>query len=359
MRPPRNRVRPVAVTMTRAGRIGWWSRAALMLAAPFAVSACAYRHGGIDRGMTFAAARFAARPVVPIPPDNPMTPGKIALGRDLFNDTRLSGDGTRSCATCHQPDKAFADGVARFAGLRGHRLDRNTPGLINIGFARRVFIDGRAASLEEQALGPITSPDEMGRAPGHAVDLIRADPRYRARFKEVFGASVSEANVAKALAAFQRTLVSGVAPFDRWAAGDVGAISPAAARGFAVFAGRGKCLSCHSGANFTDDKFHNVGLPGTDPGRGAITGRARDTHAFRTPSLREIGRTAPYMHDGSLASLEAVVDHYSDDIKRLPHTPRAAGLNRDEKADLVAFLRTLQSDRETRADRMRDIGAQQ
>lgn len=318
-------------------------RVALMLAASLASSACAYRYTGVDRGMPFAAARFAARPAMAIPFDNPMTADKIALGRDLFNDTKLSGDGTRSCATCHQPDKAFQDGVAGFAGLRGRPLDRNTPGLLNIGFAPRLFVDGRAASLEEQALGPVTNPDEMGRAPGHAVDLIRADPVYRARFSAVFGSPVSESTVAKALAAYQRTLISGIAPFDRWAAGDVSAISPAAARGFAVFAGRGNCLSCHSGTNFTDGKFHDVGLPSADPGRGTITKRVRDDHTFRTPSLREIGRTAPYMHDGSLASLEAVVDHYSDDVARRPHTPRPARLNPQQKSDLVAFLRTLET----------------
>ena len=329
--------------MTRSNPIARWSRVALMLAASLAASACAYRYTGIDRGMPFAAAKFALRPAMPIPFKNPMTPEKIALGRDLFNDTKLSGDGTRSCATCHQPDKAFQDSVAGFAGLRGRPLDRNTPGLINIGFARHLFVDGRAASLEEQALGPVTNPDEMGRAPGHAVDLIRADTTYRARFAAVFGAPVSEATVSKALAAYQRTLVSGVAPFDRWAAGDTRAISPTAARGFAVFSGKGNCLSCHGGANFADDKFHDVGLPTADPGRGAITRRARDAHAFRTPSLREIGRTAPYMHNGSLPTLAAVVNHYSDDVTRRANTPKSVQLSPSEKSDLVAFLGTLDS----------------
>ncbi len=331
--------------MTQLKPIVRWSRIALMLAASLAASACSYHYTGKDRGLSFSAARYAARPVMTIPIDNPMTPEKIALGRDLFHDTKLSGDGTRSCATCHQPDKAFQDGVVGFAGLRGRQLVRNTPGLINIGFAPSAFVDGRAASLEEQALGPVTNPDEMGRAPGHAVDLIRADPSYRARFAAVFGGPVSELTVSKALAAYQRTLVSGVAPFDRWVAGDVRAISPAAVRGSAVFAGKGNCLSCHHGANFTDGKFHDVGLPSADRGRGAITGRARDAHEFRTPSLREIGRTAPYMHDGSLPDLAAVVDHYSDRAGRRRGNPAPARLTDDEKRDLIAFLQTLDTER--------------
>jgi cytochrome c peroxidase len=202
MRSPRERSPHFAATMTGQNLLQNWSRLALALAASLVASACAYNYSGSHRGVPFAADRFVALPAMSIPSDNPMTPEKVALGHDLFHDTKLSGDGTRSCATCHQPDRALAYGAVRSIGLSGRRLSRNTPGLMNVGFAGSLFVDGRARSLEEQALAQVTNPDEMGRGPDNAVDLIRADPIYRARFKEVFGAPVTDKTVAQALAAY-------------------------------------------------------------------------------------------------------------------------------------------------------------
>lgn len=321
----------------------------LAMASLSILGACAYSY---DRGgPELMASLRAPRPVVVDPPDNPRTPEKVALGRDLFNDPRLSGNGAQSCASCHQADRGFGDGQPLGRGADGRALVRHTPTLWNIGFAARLFSDGRAASLEEQALMPITNGAEMGRHPGTSIDPIQADPDYRRRFARAFpdAPETSELNVAKALAAYQRTLVSPDTPYDRWARGDAAALSPAARRGFQLFVGRGGCAQCHSGPNFTDGRFHDVGLPDADLGRGAITGKRAHDHAFRTPGLREVSRTAPYMHDGSLPSLEAVVDHYSDHVTPRRTAPPARRLSPAEKADLVAFLLTLSADEPTAA----------
>lgn len=332
--------------MSRAPRLARWSRWTLVLSTLALAGACAYRHDGLDRGQAFAAARFTDRPAIVQPADNPPTPEKIALGRDLFNDPRLSADGARSCASCHQADRGFGDGVALAPARSGGRLMRHTPTIWNVAYAPSLFWDGRAPKLEAQALMPVMAGEELGRHPAALIDPIRADPAYRARFAAVFPdiPEVSEATVSKAIAAYERTLVSGTAPFDRWAAGDAQAISPAAQRGFAVFAGPGNCVTCHRGAMFTDGRFKDIGMPDADLGRGGITGNRILDHAFRTPSLREVGRTAPYMHDGSLASLEAVVDHYSDRLVERPLGTRRVRLTPDQKRDLVAFLQTLDSD---------------
>ena len=319
---------------------GRLSRIVAALAATLVAGACAELY---DRHEPVALADFVVRPAVTSPAGNPITAEKVRLGRDLFNDVRLSADGTQSCASCHIEKLGFADGRAKARGRGGRELARSTPSLWNVGFASSLFSDGRASSLEAQALMPVMSGGEMARHPASAIDPIRADRNYRIRFARVFGGApeVSEANVAKSIAAYERTLVSGIAPFDRWAAGEAGAISPAAARGFDVFAGRGNCVACHSGAIFTDNLFHDVGLPDVDLGRGAVANSSRLDHAFRTPSLREINRTAPYMHDGSLPTLDAVVDHYSDSLASRARTPSPARLSDAEKRDLVEFLKTL------------------
>jgi len=320
-------------------------RYALCALLSLSVAACAYRHEALDRGVSFAVSNFSQDEKMRIPRDNPMTPAKIALGKTLFYETRLSVDGSRSCASCHQEGLGYSDGLSRAVARSGAKLPRHTPSLWNIGYAHSLFADGRATSLEAQSLIPITQPEEMGRSPGTAINDIRHDPEYRARFARAFPEApiVSEANAAKALAAYERTLISGITPFDRWMRGDRGAISPAAARGFAVFAGPGNCASCHKGAQLTDDRFHDIGMPDTDRGRGGVTGRASQDHQFRTPSLREIGWSAPYMHDGSLPTLEAVVDHYSDKVIDRGQKTRRAQLSAGQKRDLVAFLRTLDS----------------
>lgn len=320
-------------------------RSVLLLVMSLGVASCAYRHEALDRGQDYATRKFSDGRAIQAPRNNPMTAAKVALGQSLFHETRLSVDGSRSCASCHQPSLGFSDNVPRTPGRSGALLPRHTPSLWNVGHARRLFADGRAGSLEAQSLMPIIQPEEMGRAPGTAIDGIRDNPDYRRRFAEAFPKApvVSEANAAKALASYERTLVSGPSPFDRWLRGDRGAISLRAQRGFAVFAGPGNCASCHSSANLTDGKFHDIGLPDSDRGRGAVTGRRSQDHRFRTPSLREIGRTAPYMHDGSLSTLDAVVDHYSDHVVNRGQKTRRVNLSAGDKGDLIAFLQTLDS----------------
>ncbi|WP_066477949.1 MULTISPECIES: cytochrome-c peroxidase [unclassified Sphingomonas] len=332
--------------MSSARMLSRGSLGVLVAASLLLVGACAYRHEGLDRGQAFAARHFTDRPNVVHPADNPPTPAKVALGRDLFNDARLSADGARSCASCHRADRGFGDGVARAPARSGGQLLRHTPTIWNVAHAPSLFWDGRAPTLEAQALMPVMAGEELGRHPAALIDPIRADAGYRARFAASFPEEpeISEATVSKAIAAYERTLVSGTAPFDRWAAGDAKAISPAAQRGFAVFAGPGNCVACHRGAMFTDGRFKDIGLPDADLGRGGITGNRLRDHAFRTPSLREIGQTAPYMHDGSLPTLAAVVDHYSDRLVERPLGARRVQLSPDQKRDLVAFLHTLDSD---------------
>lgn len=317
----------------------------LMTIAALALSACSYGYDTPDFKAVAAPESFARRPVMVVPADNPSTPEKIELGRALFEDTGLSRDGTTACATCHWPQRAFTDGLDKARGEGGRRLVRHTPGIINAGFAPSLFWDGRSPNLEDQALKPIMSGGEMAMHPAVVADAVAGNPRYRALFDKAFpGIGASEANIARAIAAFERSLQSGEAPFDRFIAGDRAAISPAAARGFGLFTGKAKCAACHSGWLLSDGKFHDVGLPDEDLGRGGITNNKAFDHAFRTPSLREIGRTAPYMHDGSLATLAAVVDHYAD----LKPTRRVAPLQIDlspaERRDLVAFLQSLDSD---------------
>lgn len=321
------------------------SRLALMLIMSASVAACAYRHEALDRGLEYARSEFSDGREMLVPKSNGLTASKAALGESLFYDTRLSVDGSRSCASCHQPALGFGDGMARGSGRSGAPLTRHTPSLWNIGFAGKLFADGRAESLEAQSLIPITHPEEMGRAPGTAIDGISQDPDYRRRFAEAFPAEplVTESNVAKALASYQRTLVSGPTGFDRWLEGDNDAISAQAKRGFAVFAGPGNCASCHTGAGLTDNKFHDIGLSDSDRGRGAVTGRRSQDYRFRTPSLREIGNTAPYMHDGSLKTLEDVVDHYSDKVIDRGQRTQRVRLSAGDKRDLIAFLQTLDS----------------
>lgn len=311
----------------------------------FAVAGCSYGYDTPDFSRTPAAAEFRRRPEMLVPADNPVTPAKVALGAQLFADPALAGDGGMSCATCHVPERGFADGLDVARGQGGRRLVRHTPTIFNAAYAPNLFWDGRSTGLEDQALRPITSGGEMARHPAVLIDAVAGQPRYVAAFAAAFpGTGVSEANVARAIAAYERTIVSGEAPFDRFIAGDAGAISPAAARGFALFTDKARCAACHSGWLLSDGKFHDVGLPDSDFGRGGIINNKAFDHAFRTPSLREIGRTAPYMHDGSLKTLDAVVAHYADIRVMRRVGPQRITLRPAERAALVAFLQTLDSD---------------
>jgi cytochrome c peroxidase len=293
------------------------------------------------------------RPVaIPFPTSNPFSEEKRALGEALFHDRRLSADGSIACATCHERTKAFADGRERSAGIPGRPLARHTPVLWNLAWAAHVFWDGRARSLEEQVAGPIESPDEMGQPMPALIARIAADSAMAAAFARAFpeNPQVSADNLAKALATFERTLVSPETRFDRWIAGDAAALSEVEVAGFRLFTGKAGCAQCHSGFALTDYAFHDIGLPGEDRGRGAVLRLTEAEFAFKTPGLRELGRSAPYMHNGSLARLEDVVRHYETGIVERPtlskDLPRNLVLSDAERAALIAFLGTLNSETE-------------
>lgn len=287
----------------------------------------------------------------PSPPDNPLTPEKIALGANLFADARLSGSGKRSCASCHLPERAFTDGRARALSLSGAPLRRNTPSLGDLAWGKHFFWDGRASSLEAQVQMPIEAADEMGGDWPTILSRLGGDADLAARFRVAFPEepAVSQANVLKALATYVRSLVSPTTRFDAWVDGDAQALRPAEVRGFRLFIGKGACVLCHVGWRFTDDRFHDIGLTSKDAGRGAVPGGTPGLMAFKTPSLRELAHTAPYMHDGSLATLEAVIRHYTGGFVRRPSL--ATNMNRElllspqQRSDLVAFLRALSSER--------------
>jgi cytochrome c peroxidase len=294
-------------------------------------------------------ASFRRPPSVPFPPDNPFSESKRALGQALFHDKRLSSDGSLACASCHQRDKGFADGKAHGLGVPGRPLKRHTPTLWNLAWSSPVFWDGRARSLEEQVAGPIESPDEMAQPMAAVIARLAADPATVRAFAEAFPAAprVDGANLAKAIATYERTFVSPDTRFDRWIVGDEQALTQREIAGFGLFTGKAQCVKCHSGFAFTDYAFHDIGLPGDDRGRGAVLRLDVAEHAFKTPGLREIGRSAPYMHDGSLATLEDVLRHYVsgvvDRATLSKDLTRGLQLSDAERADLIAFLGTLTS----------------
>lgn len=248
--------------------------------------------------------------VAAAPTDNPTTRAKVELGRKLFFDPRLSGDNRMSCATCHMPDKAYGDGLALSTGADGNPLARNTQTCLNVGFFKVFFWDGRAASLEEQALGPIQSPVEMNQNLDALELELGAVPGYVTEFNDVFGSRPDREGIARALAAFQRTLVTEPSPFDRFLSGDEDALSADAKRGLELFRGEAGCIECHNGPLLSDGEFYRLGVSFKDAGRARITGKKEDRYRFRTPSLRNIAETGPYMHDGSQKTLEDVVTFY-------------------------------------------------
>lgn len=286
---------------------------------------------------------------MPAPPDNPMTDAKAALGRRLFFDKRLSRDSSTSCATCHDPDLAFTDREPVAVGIDRQQGTRRTPRLINRVYGRSFFWDGRAKSLEEQALKPIENPLEMDLSLDQAVERLRADAEYAAAFREVFQAAPEPRHVAMALATYVRTIVSGDSRYDRYVAGDADALNAAERRGLELFRGKASCVVCHLGPNLTDEDFHNTGVgwnedSDQDLGRAQFTNDERDRGAFRTPTLREVAAAGPYMHDGSLTTLEDVVDFYNDGGRPNPYIDGEMlrlDLTAAEKADLVSFLQSL------------------
>lgn len=285
--------------------------------------------------------------VVPAPRENATTAAKVALGKQLFFDTRLSGENRMSCATCHLPEKGFADGLPRAKGNGGKDLARNTPTLLNVAFFDRFFWDGRSQSLEEQALLPIQSKEEMNQDLDELEHELNAVSGYREQFQDVFGAQVTRDGIAQALAAYERTLVTTPAPFDRYLAGNKGALSAEAKRGLELFTGDAGCVRCHRGPLLSDGKFYRLGISFADQGRAAVTGQREDRGKFRTPSLRNLSQTGPYMHDGSMRTLTQVVEFYYRDAP----TTTAPGLELDieplagrsysEIPAIVAFLQSL------------------
>ncbi len=313
-----------------------------------------------------------------LPPDKPISKDKVALGRSLFFDPRLSSDNSVSCATCHSPQSAFSDNRQTSLGVDLRAGDRNAPTIINRAFSREQFWDGAANSLEEQSKLPLINPKEMAM-PSHEllVKKIGAIRGYQSWFKRVFARDVNIDDLAKAIAAFERTVVSGNAPYDEFRAGTRQAFNESEERGLALFEGRARCSQCHNGPNLTDEKYHNLGVgwdtAQVDPGRYKVTKNEQDTGAFKTPTLREIAGTAPYMHNGAFATLEEVVALYNRggianpflDVEmrrpnrtleqmleyygktKIQETPNPEtglvklGLTKQEQADLVVFLRTL------------------
>lgn len=281
-----------------------------------------------------------------IPDDNPQTPEKIELGKQLYFDPRLSCDDTVSCASCHDPKKGWSNGEAFATGVRSQVGGRSAPTIINAAYFDLQFWDGRANQLEGQALGPIANPIEMDHPIDACVTKLNEIKGYREQFRKVFNSDATPENVAKAIAAFERTILSGNAPFDRFKAGDKTALSDAAQKGVKVFFGKGHCSACHVGGNFSDAAFHNIGVgfdkEKPDLGRFEVTKMLGDKGAFKTPTLREIARTAPYMHDGRFKTLEEVVEYYDKGCHPNPQLDEEIfplKLTAEEKADLVTFLK--------------------
>jgi cytochrome c peroxidase len=344
---------------------------------------------GMSAASLWAAESPLGLPPVPVPSDNPQTPEKIALGKRLFEDKRFSADGTVSCATCHDPQKAFTDGLPTSEGIRKLKGTRNAPTVVNAAYYESQFWDGRRASLEEQAKDPLVNPIEHG-LPSHAplLETIRGDGSYPSQFRGVFGVTpqqITMDHVAKAIASFERTLVFGDSPFDRYLfGGDKTALSESAIRGLEIYRTKGRCQDCHTigqtNATFTDNKFHNIGVgfkrlgsratqianafrkakqEGKDIdkailgdqeiselGRFVVTLRPSDIGGFKTPTLRDIAVTAPYMHDGSLQTLEEVIEIYNKGGESNPFLDsgiRPLSLTDQEKADLVALMKSMTS----------------
>ncbi len=325
---------------------------------------------------------------LPIPVDNSLTPEKIALGRQLFFDRRLSPNDTMSCAMCHVPTQGFTVNETRLAvGMNGQSTKRNPPALYNVAYLRVLFHDGREFTLEDQVISPLTNPVEMANpSMGYVVNKVRKLPGYEEQFQKTFGEGISVATIGKAIASYERTLLSGNSPFDRWYFGkDQNAVSQEVKAGFKIFSGKGQCITCHTiardAALFTNQSFHNTGVaqlqlipektidvdlgggltvkmprtqvnevltpPEQDRGRYEVTLDPTDLWRYKTPSLRNVALTAPYMHNGALLTLEEVVDYYDrggtgsegqdPKISSLTLTP-------EEKHALVAFLRSLTGD---------------
>jgi cytochrome c peroxidase len=315
-------------------------------------------------------------PPVPVPEDNPMTPEKIELGMLLFFDARLSADGSLACVSCHLPDQGWTTNTPLSPAYPTNMERRNSQTLINVAYNKALIWDGRAAVLEKQALGPIQNPLHMNQNLDLLVEKLNTIPDYAERFQKVFGTSVTADGLGKALAAFERTLVTRNSPFDRYMEGDRQAMSGEARRGMELFKAKARCILCHNGPNFTDSQFHNLGVPDApllthplvqasirfdakrmkvqdyqqvneDLGRYLVTKEEKDRGAFKTPTLRNVAQRDPYMHNGAFQSLQDIIDFYDKGggaaAGKSPLI-QPLGLTPSEKRDLLAFLQALTGD---------------
>ncbi|MCK6457242.1 MAG: cytochrome-c peroxidase [Phycisphaerae bacterium] len=313
---------------------------------------------------------------VPIPPDNPQTEAKVELGRMLYFDPRLSGDSSIACAKCHDPAKGFSNGLQMSDAYPGTKHWRHVPTVLNAAYLKHQFWDGRAPSLEAQAVGPIAAPIEMNQNYTHLVEKLSGIPYYVEQFKKVFNSDVNMDNLARAIAAFERTIVSKPGRVDRYLNGDKSALKESEVRGMALFTGKANCIACHHGPVLSDGEFHTTGVPEIEPlktetdriatrhffatdqkypnprsvdadyGRELITKSAADRGRFKTPGLRELKWTAPYMHNGAFETLEEVIEFYSKGGGNHPNKDpllKPFKLTDQEFEDLLSFLEALSS----------------
>ncbi len=287
---------------------------------------------------------------IPAPKSNPLTKEKIDLGKKLYFDPRISKTGTMSCATCHNPSLGWEDGLSTGLGHKGNRLGRHSPTVLNLAWAPLLFWDGRAKSLEEQAKGPILADAEMGMTEDIVINRIKEIKGYQKLFQAAFPneqAPQNIDNIAKAIASYERTLVSSKSRFDKWIEGDETALNKNEINGFLIYNTKANCAVCHNSWRFTDDAFHDIGLKSKDLGRGdVVKGVYTLKHAFKTPTLRNISERAPYMHDGSISSLGDVIRHYENGFEKrrsLSWAMKEFKLSNTDRHDLVLFLKTLSS----------------
>lgn len=317
---------------------------------------CGFLAGALAPAIFLIAAGAPKEPLglqpVVWPADNPYSAEKAELGRLLYFDARLSADGTVSCATCHSPKFGFTDGAPVSTGIRGQKGGRSAPTVINRAYSLAQFWDGRAPTLEAQAVGPIANPIEMGNTHAAVIASLRKVNGYRELFAKAFGTQdFTLDHLAKAIATFERTVLSGNSAYDKYKAGNRKALSPSQIRGLKVFVDKAKCDQCHEGINFTSNEYHNLGVgadkPDPDVGRFAVTKDPKDWGSFKTPTLRDIDRTGPYMHDGSQKTLEEVVDFYDKGgtpNRNLDEKVKKLNLTEQDKKDLVAFMKALNGD---------------
>lgn len=322
--------------------------AALLAAVAATVAAAAFATTDApDDSLESRKKAFARDTQIDYPADNPPNADRIALGKALFFDPRLSRASVQSCSSCHNPAFAWGDGLPVGRGDNMDQLGRRSPTILNLAWAAALMWDGRADTLEHQALGPIEAGVEMNMPIDQLIERLSGIDGYRPLFSAAFGdPSVTPDRIARAIAAFERTVVSGIAPFDRWVEGDESAISAEAKRGFDVFTGKGRCAECHDTWRFTDDGFYDIGLETEDVGRAKQSPIPTMQHAFKTPTLRNVELRGPYMHAGQLPDLRAVVVHYEEGgVKRPSRSEKVGGLGLTERDidDLVSFMRTLTS----------------